>query len=142
MMGVLFGLQSAAVGCGTMDVAGDRPDAGTPDAGPPAAILRVEGEPMITLLFAERAPIAVVYTEADGTPSADAEVGFAFEGRANDSTLAQLRAAIDGTGRAVGDVLAGMTPAAFQVRMRACGPPPTWTCRSATRAGALRVEIA
>lgn len=121
-LGVLAGCESTAEPPSPTDR-----DAG---GGPPPTRLVLEGMGSVALLFGERADLVFRYTEADGSPIAGAAVGFALEGRAQDSSLAQITATTDSDGRALGTVIAGRTSTAFRVRA------------SADRAAAAYVDVA
>ncbi len=98
--------------------------------GPPPTRLVYGGMGSLALRFGERADLVFRYTESDGSPIAGATVSLALEGRAQDSSLAQVSAITDADGRALGTVIAGRTSTAFRVRA------------SAERAAAAYVDVA
>ncbi len=115
----LGGLVPAALvllGCSDVQV---RPDGGwTSDASAPMGVIELESEPSLALTFGEEAELAVRYTEA-GVPVSGVPIRFALEGRAHDTTVADLSVDTDGEGRARTRVVAGTTSSAFRVRVSA-----------------------
>jgi hypothetical protein len=119
-------------------------DSGVPDASlTEAALLRIESEPTIGLLFGETSRIVVSYGELDGSPIAGEELRFALLGRAHDSSLSDLSVTTDERGRAEVRVTAGTTAASFRVQVNADRASPVLIDVSVSNAGfgSLRVSL-
>ncbi len=96
-------------------------DAG-PDAPPTSPnSLEVEGDANLTLVFGEEVELMVRYLDDDRAPIADALVGFAFDGRAHDSSLSVLQSLSNDVGLATTRLRAGTSAGAFRVRVSAPG---------------------
>jgi len=124
-LGSMVGLALVFMAC---SVAVEPSPSAYPDGGAavPTARLAIESATSMTLLFGEHSRFAVRYTEADGTPIAGANLVFAIEGRARDSTLVELAGLTDGDGHASGELVAGRTAAAFRIRVSAERAAPAY----------------
>jgi len=130
-----------AMGCGgTVDLTPH--DAGpTLDGAPPEArTLELVGPPSLELLFDEAAELSVRERDTAGLPVPDADIAFALEGNANDSTLGTLGATTNMDGLARGRVLAGHTATTFQVRITATGAAPLYVQVSVSGHGFGQVD--
>lgn len=89
-----------------------------PDGSAPMGVIELESEPSLTLTFGAEAELVVRYTES-GVAVQGAPIRFALEGRAHDSTVADLSVDTDADGRARTRMVAGSTASAFRVRVSA-----------------------
>ena len=146
VVGALFGVGVALLGCSSGGAASPRMPPTTMDGGPvtPVRTLTlVDGSAARTVLFGESLSFAVRYAEADGRAVVGEEVAFAMVGVAHDSSLAQTAAVTDADGKAHGMLLAGRTRASFRVRASAVGAAPAVFDVAIGDAGfgALRAEV-
>ncbi|MCZ7681487.1 MAG: hypothetical protein M5U28_22900 [Sandaracinaceae bacterium] len=103
-----------------------RVDGGAPpDGSAPMGVIELESEPSLTLSFGEEAELAVRYVES-GVAVRGVPIRFALEGRAHDSTVADLSVETDAEGRARTRMVAGSTASAFRLRVSAERAAPVY----------------
>lgn len=88
-------------------------------------VIELESEPSLTLSFGEEAELAVRYVES-GVAVRGVPIRFALEGRAHDSTVADLSVETDAEGRARTRMVAGSTASAFRLRVSAERAAPVY----------------
>lgn len=138
---IAFALLSFAA-CSTNEVYNQ--DGGVPDASPTeAALLEIEGETTVGLLFGETTHIVVTYSELDGTRIANESLRFALVGRAHDSSVSDLMVTTNDRGRAEVEITAGTTAASFRLQVSADRAAPVYVDVSVSNAGfgALRATL-
>lgn len=118
-------------------------DATLPDAGPPRETHRLEivGPAMLSLTSGEDALIQVRYSDRELRALPAAEVRFALEGRANDSTLEVLARTTDADGRAQVTLMAGVLPSVYRVRVTADDASPVFVDVSVSDEGFGRLAV-
>ena len=135
---------STLVGCdGGVDIE-VTPDGGTSDAAVTLRrTLQVDGDASVAVLSGSEAELAFVLVDRFGVPVEGETVDFVFDGRAHDSSLAELSLVTDAQGRVRAQLLAGTEAASFRVRASADEASPVYVdvVVSALGLGDLQVTL-
>ena len=139
---VAFAISFALVmfGCAPDDTHYD-PDGGMDVMVVETNSLEVLSEISRTLREGESGTVRAQYLDVGGRPIADAELRFALNGTANDSTLSQLVATTDNDGIAQATLVAGGIPATFRVRVSATDAAPVYVSVSVSDSGFGRLAF-